>query len=204
MRPKPAVADSNRENAIANVETKKAFLTTATLRMTANEPTSAEAFEVTRRLSASLPTSLRQFNVWTSESFIAWGEPDWPRFTRNAQKTLVVNKKVEIVQKSIDLALAARTKFLTAPDQAKQDRVSGLKSRLKDRQTLLDISEDTLKAELTKSAALKRKIVLLQKEVVDVTAEFKKKIKQKDEEIAGLRKALGDLKIVVPFSKNVG
>ena len=189
MRPKPAIAEVNREIALANIRSKKSFLAMASHEMSSTRPRAAELVALLSRLVKTLPTSSRQFNAWTSETFAGWGKEDWPSFKRNAQKTLVESGELEIVRKAIAAVQVSRSLLFAAPDQAKQERIASFKRRLREKAMLLEISEEGLQAALISCANLKKSNAALESQIVSLTRAFQEKIRVKEEQIASLRKA---------------
>lgn len=135
VRIKPAVAHSNQAGALSRIAVKRDLLVKIATHLPATE---GEAIEH-RAVVAALPSSVRQFNLWTAE-----GVPKKLLFgasgiERNANETLRKSDLLTSVQKAVALVNEAR--LAGKPDAPKTVKLARLRRDLDLANTLREIAE---------------------------------------------------------------
>ena len=132
---KPAVAYSNHAGAISRIAAKRDLL----VKITTHRPaTDAEADEH-RAVLATLPSSVRQFNLWTAVGVpkkLLFGASD---IERNANETLRKSDLLASVQKAVELV--NETRLFDKQDAPRAVKLSRIRRDLDLANTLREIAE---------------------------------------------------------------
>jgi hypothetical protein len=165
---RPVVADRNKSKARLNIATKLEILTSIL------EPSSSSARgeSLAARLlqSDSVPTSIRQFNSWSSASLIDRLRAELPRFEPNANATLNGHPALlEAVRSAIEgIRSLSRKRRVVSYDE----RVTSLKRALSTANQKCSILEAELASAWTSNRELKAEVDRLGRRYAALQREF--------------------------------
>lgn len=184
---KPAVAHKNQQDAALNIATKIGVLESFKRRLAPVGPRSISNETALTPLLRSLPTSVRQFNAWTSDAvpkeFIADVQP----FKTNANDTIRTDDATLLqVQGLVD---AVKQIDAAWTGQVEPSRIATLRRNLQLAEALRDIAETELKAQMRVTQSLRSQVSASQQSFDALEREAKAALKERDAIIEKLKAA---------------
>jgi hypothetical protein len=159
-RARPPVADRNRDAAYDNIRAKVSVLRLISTQIA--KPHAVALTAAQRQLLALLPSTLRQFHLWSTDQLAGRAEAHWPVFSANAPATLRAAAASELkdsVVRVID-AVKMLQAGMNAPAK-KEQSLASLRRELKVESAKLSISEQELKNSFAEIRGLKDKLLRL-------------------------------------------
>lgn len=139
-RPKPSVADTNRQKAKENVHVKINIIASA-LKPQSSGPVSVNdvAYDLSVGIRELLPSTVRQFNLWQSANLPEAIQNKVPVFGKNANKTLHATSLYDDVQRIVNAVASSRA---AAISESRAERISKYQSKADLAKRLREIAED--------------------------------------------------------------
>lgn len=100
--PKPAVAFVNQATALENIRLKRSVISLIARGASGQGPTSVQGQHSLDALIASLPSTRRQFNAWTSQALPPIWADKYGIFGTNADVTLKKSSELRLVEDALD------------------------------------------------------------------------------------------------------
>ncbi|MDP3683552.1 MAG: hypothetical protein Q8S01_06425, partial [Ignavibacteria bacterium] len=133
----------------------------------------------------TLPTSVRQFNGWTSVSLSPELAGRFEKFDRNANVTLRADphalRRVEIALGGVKLLIGNQAKRVVP------EKISFLRRKLQMVEALKEIAEKELRTEMKRTVLLNAQVLSLQHKAKELERETKASLRERDAVILKLK-----------------